>query len=140
MDVDLDRAYDLDLESLLASPPKPHDGWLGRVDEPGGLRLDEIVALGTRKSTSHHGRLRGGTVLDDNGVPLDENDKVAVEDVRTLDMWYAAQDGTTPCSVPAAPRVVGTTTGLSPAQSSARSSRAASAGVPSQSIRLDSEE
>ena len=32
MDVDLDRAYDLDLESLLASPPKPHDGWLGRVD------------------------------------------------------------------------------------------------------------
>ena len=31
MNVGQGRAYDLDLESLLASPPKPHDGWLGRV-------------------------------------------------------------------------------------------------------------
>ena len=44
--------------------------------------------------------------MDDNGVPLDENDNVAVEDVRTLDMWHAARDGTTPCSVPLACLVV----------------------------------
>ena len=50
MDINQDRAYDLDLQSLLpptpgaqGSVPAAHiDGWLGHV-EPGGLRHDEIV-------------------------------------------------------------------------------------------------
>jgi hypothetical protein len=63
MDINQDRAYDLDLQSLLpptpgaqGSVPAAHiDGWLGHV-EPGGLRHDEIAVLGTRTSTvRHHG-------------------------------------------------------------------------------------
>ena len=58
MDINQDRAYDLDLQSLLpptpgaqGSVPAAHiDGWLGHV-EPGGLRHDEIAVLGTRTST-----------------------------------------------------------------------------------------
>ena len=66
-------------------------GWLGPVVEPGGLQHDEIVALGTRRGTRtcavRHQRVHGGIVVDDNGVPLDKNDNVAFEDVRTLDEW-----------------------------------------------------
>ena len=71
MDINQDRAYDLDLQSLLpptpgaqGSVPAAHiDGWLGHV-EPGGLRHDVIAVLGTRTSTVRHQRLHGGTVFD----------------------------------------------------------------------------
>jgi hypothetical protein len=107
MDINQDRAYDLDLQSLLpptpgaqGSVPAAHiDGWLGHV-EPGGLRHDEIAVLGTRTSTVRHQRLHGGTVFDDNGVPLDMNDNVAYEDVRTLDQWPIGMGGTAVPSTP----------------------------------------
>ena len=101
MDVTQDRAFDLDLRSFLSAPqavpPLPPDEWLGGVGEPGGLQHEEVVALGTRTSTSNapiaSGRVRGGTVLDANGVPLDMNDNVAAEDVRTLDEWHVRNTG-----------------------------------------------
>ena len=52
---------------------------------PGGLDQDEIAAL-DRDPQRTHRRGRGGIVYH-NGVPLDENNKVAVEDVRTHEEW-----------------------------------------------------
>ena len=102
MNCDEDGAYDLDLDSFLGIPPMPgtlrgcqhvqRDGWSDQVREPGGLRLDEIQVLGERASTScRRPAGRGGTVYDQHGVPIDDDDNVAGEDVRTHDQWLAAK-------------------------------------------------
>ena len=61
MDLQRDRVYDLDLDSfigttpmpgaLLGCPPELRDGWSDQVRVPGGLKEDDIQALGERMST-----------------------------------------------------------------------------------------
>ena len=102
-----DREYDLDLGSFLgitptpAAPRKLHDGWSEQVPEPGGLRHDEIRVLGERSSTKCHPSAgRGGTVYDQHGIPIDDNDNVASEDVRTHDEWLAGRGPPSTASAP----------------------------------------